>query len=176
MSEAPSRALTPTSAATPTPAEWDTFGERDGEVAESARTATATVASSTGALPGYGGGLVLGDEKSQLLPVATGPSLSFSAAFPLSSPVYLSPTTAVPATSPSTLPALAPPPAAHAHDADMLPSPASTVPYGYAWDHPPSPLPSSGGRRQSGGTVSVSYSTAMADSEVGSRPPSYSRY
>ncbi|KAM5545322.1 hypothetical protein V8D89_000935 [Ganoderma adspersum] len=171
MSEVPSRALTPPR--TPVPAEWDTFGDRDAEVAESARTTAATMGShSPAGASGYGGGLepALG-EKSQLPPVATGPSLRFSAAFPMPSPVSLSPTTTVPATSPSTPLALAPPPAVH--DADLLPSPASTLPYGYAWDHPPPPP---GGRRPSYGTVSVSYSTAMADSEVGSRPPSYSRY
>ena len=67
---------------------------------------------------------------------------------------------------------LMPLPAAHAED--MLLRPASAVPYGYAWDYPPPPPPlQQGGIWPSYGTVSVSYSSAMADSEAGSRLLSY---
>ncbi|PIL28491.1 hypothetical protein GSI_08529 [Ganoderma sinense ZZ0214-1] len=162
-----SEVLTPPRA----PAEWHTF--RHSEAAESA-CATATTA--TMVTSGNGGGAALNDKlESERPPVAVGHPLRFSPAFPQSSPILPSPPPTTPASvreshNPT---ALAAPPAVHETDADQPPSPASTLLHadGYPWDHLPRP-----GRRASFGTVSVSYSNAMTDSEVGSRPQSYSRY
>ncbi|PIL28464.1 hypothetical protein GSI_08502 [Ganoderma sinense ZZ0214-1] len=172
VSEVPSRALTPPR----TPAERATFGECEAAAAaESAHATTAIVVTSD-----LADGLVVLCENLELPPVAMGPSPRFSAALPLSSPILPlsfppTPTSVRDSSRNPTALALAPPSSVHDADADLLPSPASTLPNEYTLDYLSLP-----DRRQPGrgslGTVSVSYSNAMADSEVWSRPQSYRRY